>query len=235
VPWAKVGACVMAGESLKSISDSGKYGPVLAFEDYARINKIIPYVAVKESVFPFIKFPGVDAILGPEMRSTGEVMGIDVTTAGGFTRAQKACSQALPKSGKVFFSLKEEDKPKGLELAKQLRELGFVIVATKGTAAILSANGISVEEINKVREGSPHVVDALKSSDIALVINTPEGSGPLLDSRTIRSTAVQMRVPLFTTISAAEFAVSSILREYQSGPLGVKTIQEYIEQFHLSI
>ena len=235
VPWAKVAACVMSGETLESINKSGKYGPVLKFLDYTKLYKSIPYVAVKESVFPFIKFPGVDAVLGPEMKSTGEVMGIDSESGGAFTRAQKACGQALPKKGKVFVSLKDEDKSHAKGIVKDLIELGFEVVATKGTADLLKQSGLNVQVVNKVREGSPHVVDAIKSSEIALVINTPEGTGPLLDSRSIRSTAVQMKVPLFTTLSAAESAVFSIAREKKAGNLGVKTIQEYLNDFHSRI
>ena len=232
VPWAKVAACVMAGSSLRELADSQKFGPIFAFENYLETAKKMPFVAVKESVFPFIKFPGVDAILGPEMRSTGEVMGIDVDAAGGFLRAQKASGQALPKGGTVFFSLKEEDKERGLSLAKKLIDVGFKLIGTSGTASFLKKNGIEINTINKVRDGSPHIVDALKASEISLVINTPEGSGPLLDSRTIRSTAVQMKVPLITTIAAAESAVISIDREFHSNALDVKTIQEYLKEFH---
>jgi carbamoyl-phosphate synthase large subunit len=235
VPWAKVAARVMAGHSIRKINSESKYGPILKFSSYHEVSRKIPFVAVKESVFPFIKFPGIDAVLGPEMRSTGEVMGIDKEVSGAFARSQIASSNPLPDSGKVFFSVKDQDKEASLSIVRSLHELGFSIIATKGSAAFLIENSISCEVINKVREGSPHVVDALINGSIAMVINTPEGSKPLLDSRTIRSTSIQMKVPLFTTLAAAEAATKAIENKLSEKSLEVKTIQEYIESFHKNL
>lgn len=235
VPWAKVAARVMAGETLPALSDSKVYGPIMAFKNYASLITKMPYVAIKQSVFPFIKFPGSDVVLGPEMRSTGEVMGIDKDAAGGFSRAQKGSYNALPTSGVAFLSVKDQDKEASLSVAKELKKSGFTILATKGSSEFLNQNGIEVEVINKVREGSPHVVDRLLEGKINLVINTPEGTGPLLDSRTIRSTAVQMKVPLFTTLAAADAAIKAIQDEISEANLSVKPIQDYVNEFISSI
>jgi carbamoyl-phosphate synthase large subunit len=232
VPWAKVAARVMGGESVRDISSNSDYGPIMEFRDYSDAIRQIPFVAVKASVFPFIKFPGIDAVLGPEMRSTGEVMGVDRDVAGAFARSQIACSNALPMSGTVFFSVKDQDKESSLPIISKVRELGFRILATKGSARFLSENDIECEVIHKVREGSPHVVDELIAGNIAMVINTPEGTKPLLDSRSIRSTSIQMKVPLFTTLAAAEAAVKAIENKKNDKTLEVKSIQDYIESFH---
>ncbi len=234
IPWAKVAARVMAGESLKELSELGIYGDLNKFSNYQSVASKLNYFAIKESVFPFIKFPGVDALLGPEMKSTGEVMGIDTTVPGAFLRAQVASSNPLPTSGKVFISVKESDKIHCVNMAKSLLELGFEIIATKGTSDFLLTHGIKSKSINKVREGSPHIVDLVNEGGISLIINTPEGTGPLLDSRTIRSTAIEQRIPLFTTLAAAEQAVSAMqLRSSEAKlglryPSGVSSIQEYL-------
>ena len=228
VPWAKIAARIMAGESLEKLHRSGDYGDILRFTDYISAIRKIPYVAVKESVFPFVKFYGADTVLGPEMRSTGEVMGIDVTVAGGFIRAQTATGTALPESGEVFLSVRDEDKDYLEDIASRLINLGFSLVCTKGTAAVLQKAGLNVREINKVRDGSPHIVDELLEGKIAMVINTPEGTGPLLDSRSIRSTATQQSLPLFTTIAAAQACVQGIERANSKVPLNVCSLQEYL-------
>jgi len=228
IPWAKVGARVMAGESLKQLSAGGEYGQLLRFEDYQSSIAGVPYFAVKESVFPFVKFRGVDAMLGPEMRSTGEVMGIDSTVEGGFIRAQKACGVELPMEGKVFLSIRDAEKKSAVFLAKKLSELGFELIATEGTVKFLSGQGIEAQQINKVRDGSPHIVDSLEAGEIALVINTPEGTGPLLDSRSIRSTATSLNIPLFTTVAAAEAATLAIEVAKSGEKFGVRSLQEYI-------
>jgi carbamoyl-phosphate synthase large subunit len=228
VPWAKIAARIMAGESLEKLHGLRVYGDILRFTDYVSAVKRIPFVAVKESVFPFVKFYGSDTVLGPEMRSTGEVMGIDVTVAGGFIRAQTATGTSLPHGGEVFLSVRNEDKEAIVPIAKKLIEMGFSLVGTKGTSQLLEENGIVSRSINKVREGSPHIVDDLLANKIAMVINTPEGTGPLLDSRTIRSTATQMSLPLFTTIAAADAAVQAIERSKSGVPLNVCSIQEYL-------
>lgn len=228
VPWAKVGARVMAGESLVEIHNSGKYGNVLAFRDYVKAIKRVHYIGVKESVFPFTKFRGVDALLGPEMRSTGEVMGIDGTVGGSFARAELAAGTELPMMGAVFLSVKNEDKGNAVDVARKLHILGFNIIATRGTGIYLEENGIAVSVVNKVREGSPHVVDMLRDGKVAMVINTPEGTGPWLDSRSIRVTATELDIPLFTTIAAAEAAVNAIAQLRQGAVQGVVSIQERI-------
>jgi len=228
IPWAKVGARVMAGESLEEVERTGRYGKLLAHREYAAAISKINYVGVKESVFPFAKFRGVDTVLGPEMRSTGEVMGIDSDASGGFLRAQIGTGMTLPKSGKVFVSVKNSDKEKAFQIASQLLEMSFQVVATRGTAQFFRERGLEVEEINKVRDGSPHVVDMLQKNEICMVINSPEGTGPLLDSRSIRSTATEMKLPLFTTIAAAEMAVGAMLRMQFKEEPAVKSIQEYL-------
>lgn len=211
----------MAGESLADLSKLGIYGDILSHRDYPKAIAKLDYVAIKQSVFPFIKFKGIDVVLGPEMRSTGEVMGIDRSPQGGFYRAQIASSNSLPQSGTVFFSIRDADKEEGAVLAKLLLASGFQIVATKGTASFLKARGLPVETVNKVREGSPHIVDRLKAGGICMVVNTPEGSGPHLDSRTIRSKATELRLPLFTTIAAAEAAIESIAQVKKGAPLAI--------------
>lgn len=232
VPWAKVAARVMSGESIDSIASLGTYGPILSFRNYVEVIKNIPFVAVKASVFPFIKFPGIDAVLGPEMRSTGEVMGVDKKVSGAFARSQIACSNSLPEEGLVFCSVKEQDKEALLPIIQRIKGLGFNFVATQGTANYLRENGIDCACINKVREGSPHVVDELVAGKIAMVINTPEGNSTLLDSRTIRSTSIQMKVPLYTTLAAAEAAARAIENKANNKKLEVSSIQAYIKSFH---
>jgi carbamoyl-phosphate synthase large subunit len=228
IPWAKVAARVMAGESLAELDSKKAYGNILRFADYSRAVSSINYVAVKESVFPFAKFRGVDTVLGPEMRSTGEVMGIDRNAAGGFLRAQQAVGMGLPMSGTVFVSIRDDDKADARDLCKTLSDLGFGIIATRGTANFLEQHSVVVSRVNKVSEGSPHVVDLLLDGKISMVINTPEGSGPLLDSRTIRSTATELRLPLFTTIAAAEAAVTAIAQSRSGAKFGVLSLQEYL-------
>ncbi len=229
VPWAKVAARVMAGDSLQSLHESGLYGDIAIHKSYRDAVKRIPYVAVKESVFPFVKFHGADTVLGPEMRSTGEVMGIDDTSAGGFVRAHVATGMKLPQSGSVFVSVRDEDKDELGPIVAKLVDLGFSLVATEGTAKTLSAGGFTVERVNKVRDGSPHIVDRLNEGSICMVINTPEGTGPLLDSRTIRSTSTQLGLPLFTTIAAAGAAVDGMELIAQGQGFEVCSIQEFLQ------
>lgn len=230
VPWAKVAARVMAGETLKDLDKLGIYGPILNFTDYRKAISKIKFKAVKESVFPFIKFPGVDALLGPEMKSTGEVMGIQSTLPEAFSRAQKASSNPLPTSGKIFVSVRDSDKEKALPMVKDLTSLGFSIIATLGTAKFLSDHGVKVQVINKVRDGSPHIVDEIEAGRINLVLNTPEGSDPLMDSTTIRSSSIQERIALFTTLQAAEVAIEAMKLEKAGLSKEVKTIQEYLAE-----
>ena len=212
VPLAKIAARVMAGKTLQELGYT---------------SEIIPkHVSVKEAVFPFIKFPGVDTILGPEMKSTGEVMGIDVAFGMAFAKAQMAAGTILPMHGQAFLSVRERDRAAALRIAQHLVENDFQIVATHGTAAYLGEAGLSVETINKVKEGSPHIVDAIQAGTIALVINTTEGVQSLSDSFSIRRSALECRVPYFTTIAGASAAAEGIARLHQ-GLLGVTPIQEY--------
>jgi carbamoyl-phosphate synthase large subunit len=214
VPWAKVASRVMAGATLQTIG----------------VKEFVPqgYVSVKASVFPFSKFAGVDTILGPEMKSTGEVMGIHSSFAGAFAKSQFASNIALPGKGVVFLSVKDGDKEQLPEVAKRLERLGFTLMATDGTANFLRDLGLRVQRVNKVREGSPHVVDALGAGEISLVINTPEGWQPVMDSKSIRLVANELRVPTYTTIAAAS-AVAEALELVQNKKfLSVQALQDYL-------
>jgi carbamoyl-phosphate synthase large subunit len=215
IPWAKVAARVMLGEKIKNIEIKGQ--PVIEKD-------LEGYVAIKGVVFPFNKFPGVDTILGPEMKSTGEVMGIHKSFGGAFLRAQAGARTKLPRSGKVFFSIADADKQEALEIAKGLAQLGFDLVATSGTYNFLTQNGLSVEKVAKVREGSPHIVDMIAENQIALVINTPEGPGTQLDSKTIRLIANEEGVPTFTTLAAASAALDALQGDLD---FSVKALQNY--------
>jgi carbamoyl-phosphate synthase large subunit len=170
-----------------------------------------PFYSVKEAVFPFVKFPGVDTILGPEMKSTGEVMGVGMTFGEAFVKSQLAAGINLPSSGRVFLSVKGSDKPRTVTVARDLVSLGFSLVATKGTAAVIAAAGIPVTAVNKVLEGRPHIVDMIKNHEIAMVVNTVEEKrSAITDSRTIRTSALQSRVVTYTTIAGAEAAVQGM-------------------------
>jgi len=192
-PLAKIAARCMVGRSLESQGIAGEMVP--------------PYYAVKEAVFPFIKFPGVDTILGPEMKSTGEVMGVGDSFAEAFLKSQLAAGVRLPKSGNVFVSVKNPDKPRVIEVAAILVDLGFKLVATRGTAAALAAAGLPVTAVNKVAEGRPHIVDMLLNDEIALVINTVEEKRSAIhDSYAIRRAALNDQIPTYTTIAGARAA-----------------------------
>jgi carbamoyl-phosphate synthase large subunit len=194
---AKIAARCMVGQSLDSQGIGNEVEP--------------PYFSVKEAVFPFNKFPGVDTILGPEMKSTGEVMGVGKTFGEAFVKSQLGASIRMPTSGKVFLSVKNSDKPRAVEVAQALVAIGFSVVATKGTAAAIAAAGIPVDTVNKVAEGRPHVVDMIKNNEIALVINTVEEKRTAIhDSRTIRTSALAARVTTYTTIAGAEAAVEGM-------------------------
>ena len=197
LPLAKIAARVMAGSSL----------------DQQRIGNEVrpPYFCVKEAVFPFTKFPGVDPLLGPEMKSTGEVMGVGASFGEAFIKSQLAAGVVLPQAGSVFISVRDADKPKVGAVARALSELGFGLVATRGTAAVLEAQGIPVRVVYKVKEGRPHIVDMIKNREVVLVINTTEARKSVIaDSRLIRVSALQARVPYYTTISGARAAVSGL-------------------------
>jgi len=194
---AKIAARCMVGQSLDSQGIKGEVVP--------------KYFSVKEAVFPFVKFPGVDTILGPEMKSTGEVMGVGKTFGEAFVKSQLGAGIKLPKSGKVFLSVKGSDKPRAVQVAKDLVAIGFSVVATKGTAAAISAAGIPVDTVNKVVEGRPHVVDMIKNNEISLVINTVEEKrSAIVDSRAIRTSALAAHATTYTTIAGAEAAVEGM-------------------------
>jgi len=186
-----------------------------------------PHVAVKEAVFPFARFPGVDPVLGPEMRSTGEVMGLDTNFEVAFAKSQIASGINLPTSGCVFISVKNGDKASIAQVARDLIELGFTIMATGGTATHLAEQGIAVDRVNKVAEGRPHVVDAMKNGGVQLVFNTTEGAQSYRDSYSIRRTALTQNIPYYTTASGARAAVQAIRRLKTGAPLGVRALQAY--------
>jgi carbamoyl-phosphate synthase large subunit len=186
----------------------------------------VGHIAVKEAVFPFARFLGVDPILGPEMRSTGEVMGIDHDFAMAFGKSQLGAGLKLPSKGTVFVSVKESDKSRVVAPVKELAAMGFKVVATRGTKRFLEAHGIPCEPINKVLEGRPHIVDAIKNGDIQLVFNTTEGSKALSDSKDIRRTALLHHVPYYTTLSGA-VAVTRAIKAFASDTLEVAPLQAF--------
>jgi len=212
IQWAKVAAKLMVGVKLKDL------GIVKEVE--------VKHIAVKESVFPFNRFPGVDTILGPEMKSTGEVMGIDSTFGEAFWKAQLGAGQNLPSQGNVLLSVKNKDKRNVVFIAKKLSDLGFNLIATKGTGKILVNSGLEVRYINKVSEGRPHIVDMIKNGEINLIINTPRGRNPKLDEVAIRANAVQYKIPYTTTISGAQAVVNAI-ESMKRGNIRVKALQDY--------
>ncbi len=189
---AKVAARCMIGTSLK---DQGVTREIIP-----------PFYSVKEAVFPFIKFPGVDTILGPEMKSTGEVMGVGATFAEAFLKSQLGASTKLPEDGRAFISVRKEDYQKVVEIAQALHDLGFSLVATKGTAAALTANGLKVDSVNKVAEGRPHIVDMIKNGDISFIVNVTEDKRAVADSYEIRRSALQNKVTYYTTLAGAKAA-----------------------------
>jgi carbamoyl-phosphate synthase large subunit len=209
---AKIAARVMAGEKLASFDLSPR--------------NVGNHIAVKEAVFPFARFPGVDPVLGPEMKSTGEVMGIDADFATAFAKSQLAASTVLPQTGRVFISVKDSDKPQVIDAARDLVSLGFELVATSGTELVLKAAGIPVTAVNKVAEGRPHIVDRIKDGEIALIFNTTEGLQSLKDSQSIRASALYGRVPYYTTAPASRAAVAAIaaMRRHR---LEVRPLQSY--------
>jgi carbamoyl-phosphate synthase large subunit len=187
---------------------------------------VVPtFFSVKESVFPFNKFPGVDIILGPEMRSTGEVMGIADTFPVAFAKSQMAASSTLPETGKIFVSVADRDKKESVEIGRALVELGYTLVSTRGTAKAFRDAGIAVMEVPKVQEGRPNLIDFMKNGEIALIINTPSGQGARTDEGKIRAAAVLHGVTCITTLAAAHAAVEA-LRETRGKPLTVMALQE---------
>ena len=210
IQLAKVAARCMVGQSLASQGMDQEVSP--------------PYFSVKEAVFPFVKFPGVDTILGPEMKSTGEVMGVGKTFGEAFVKSQLGAGTRLPRSGRVFISVKQSDKPRAIEVARSLAAMGFELLATKGTALAIKAAGLDCRAVNKVAEGRPNIVDMIKNEEVALVINSvEERRNAIADSRHIRTSALLGRVTTFTTIAAAEAAVEGMKYLDQ---LGVISVQE---------
>ncbi|MCL4754761.1 MAG: carbamoyl-phosphate synthase large subunit, partial [Myxococcales bacterium] len=214
-PLAKLAAKVMVGKTLAE----------LGIED----EPVPTHVAVKESVFPFAKFPGVDTILGPEMRSTGEVMGISISLPLAFGKSMAASGYALPDRGRAFISVQDDDKAAACDVARRLRNLGFSIVATGGTAQALEAARIPAERINKVLDGSPHVVDAIEAGSIQVVVNTSQGAKAIRDSYSIRRTTLLANIPYFTTLSAARAAVDAMEVRFVAGRniSAVRSLQEW--------
>jgi carbamoyl-phosphate synthase large subunit len=211
LPVAAIASRVMAGETLASF----------------KLAKPAPkHISVKEAVMPFARFPGVDAVLGPEMRSTGEVMGVDENFGRAFAKSQIGAGHRLPQSGQVFISLKNEDKEDAIAPARALVDMGFRLVATRGTAKSLQEAGLPVTIVNKVLEGRPHIVDAIKNGEIQLIFNTTEGVQALADSASIRRTAVTMKVPYYTTLASA-VASTEAIAAVRSGSLEVAPIQSY--------
>jgi carbamoyl-phosphate synthase large subunit len=185
------------------------------------------HVAVKEAVFPFARFPGVDPVLGPEMRSTGEVMGLDANFAAAFAKSQIASGTVLPTAGTVFISVKDSDKPAIVAVARDLIALGFRVLATGGTADRLKAEGLAIERVNKVAEGRPHIDDVMKNGGVQLVFNTTEGAQSYRDSYSIRRTALTQNIPYYTTVSGARASIQAIRLLKTGAPLGVRALQAY--------
>jgi carbamoyl-phosphate synthase large subunit len=219
VPLAKVAARLMAGRKLAEVPL-----PVVQIDGVGEI-VLHDYHAVKSPVFPFNKFRGVDTILGPEMRSTGEVMGISADFGQAFAKAQLAAGQRLPKQGTLFLSVNDRDKKHVIALGKDLAELGFRLLATRGTAAALRAAGVSAEAVYKVNEGRPNIVDLIKTAKVDLIINTPLGRESFYDEKSIRRAAVRYNIPCITTLSAAHAAARGIRAMLEHG-LEVAALQD---------
>ena len=212
VPLAKIAARVMAGKSLQELGFTKE--------------KQFSHIAVKESVFPFNKFQDVDVLLGPEMKSTGEVMGIDTLFGRAFAKSQLATGVKLPLEGTAFISVKDSDKEKSVVIGKGLEELGYHLIATKGTADYLKKNGIKVSSINKVKEGSPHIVEAIEAKNIDIVINTVFGEQSIKDSFSLRRSSLNQNLPYCTTMAGA-LAIVGALKAIKEGDLTITSLQEY--------
>jgi carbamoyl-phosphate synthase large subunit len=202
IPWAKIAAKVMAGKSLKELG-------------YTQDAPDPKHVSVKEVVFPFSKFPGIDIVLGPEMKSTGEVMGIDTSFARAFFKSQLAAGTLLPTKGTAYVSVRDEDKQAVVPIVKELIELGFTVIATDGTKKVLEQQGMTVARVPKLAEGRPNIIDRMKSGQVQLIINTPTRKGPATDEGKIRAASVMSKVPTFTTLTAASAVVAAIREQQQ--------------------
>lgn len=217
VAWAKIAAKVMAGKKLSELG--------------IRKERETSHVSVKESVFPFKRFPGVDPVLGPEMKSTGEVMGIDSNFGRAYVKSQIAAGQILPEKGRVFVSVRNKDRRSIIFIAKKLADLGFALLATTGTSKVLANNGLEVKNVLKIGEGRPNIADLIKNGEIDLIINTPSGKKSHSDQLSLRSLAVMYNVPYITTISGASAAVNGI-EFLQKGEIEVKALQDYHAQYN---
>jgi carbamoyl-phosphate synthase large subunit len=212
VPLAKLAAKVMTGKKLA---------------DLGFTKEIVPqHYSVKEAVFPFLRYQGIGISLGPEMKSTGEVMGIDADLGLAYAKSQMAAPPALPTGGNVFISVKDDDKPNVISLAHEFVGLGFKIIATSGTAAMLAAARVPVTKVHKIREGRPHVLDLVSNGEINFIINTPSGKIPREDEVRMRNASLARKIPIMTTIRAAQASARGI-RSLQRSNLRVKTLQEY--------
>ena len=218
ISWARIAAKLMMGKTLKELGITAEVIPTT-------------HVAVKESVFPFNKFPGVDVILGPEMRSTGEVMGIDKTFPIAYAKSQMAAGGSLPKGGTIFLSLRGNDKIAAVPIARKLVKLGFKLICTAGTHKVVTDAGIAAERINKLQEGRPNIIDYIKNKQVAMLINTPTTKGPKTDEGKIRAAAVLHKIPIITTLTAAE-AAAVAMEALAAGDWTVKPIQEYYKEMN---
>jgi carbamoyl-phosphate synthase large subunit len=214
VPLAKLAARVMAGKTLDELGFTCEVHP--------------RHISVKEAVLPFVRFPGVDILLGPEMKSTGEVMGIDANFGLAYAKSQAGAGCSLPLQGTAFFSVRDHDKPEALEVARRLSALGFALMATTGTVAYFAEHGLKAEHVLKVKEGRPNIVDRMKNADVQIVFNTPRGQRSTLDERAIRRNAIELGIPCITTMAGAR-AAGEAIAALQSGELTVRSLQEYHE------
>lgn len=212
LPLAQVAARLMSGQTLADLG--------------IKEERIPKHISVKEAVLPFAKFPGTDTILGPEMRSTGEAMGIDTDFGKAFAKSQFSAHQDLPQSGSVFVSMTDRDKQAVIPIVRDLIDLGFKLVATAGTQKVLEAEGFEVAPVLKLHEGRPNVLDLIKNRQVQLILNTPSGSDAHADGRLIRRSALAYKIPLITTIAGAK-ATAAALRSLQSETMDVKAIQDY--------
>jgi carbamoyl-phosphate synthase large subunit len=215
LPVARIATWVMMGKKLKSLV------PAAAMK-----GAVPPYTATKEAVMPFIKFPGVDPRLGPEMKSTGEVMGLDADFPRSFAKSQEAAGLSLPTSGSVFLSVRDDDKSEILHVARALRQMGFTLVATRNTADFLGRHGMPAERVAKIGEGKPDVVDLLKQRSLSLVINTPSGKRARADGYSIRRSALELDIPCITNIRSVNAAVHAI-SVLQTATMSVKPLQDH--------
>jgi carbamoyl-phosphate synthase large subunit len=215
VPLPKIASLLMVGKTLPELGMTEEVTPT--------------YYSIKESVFPFNKFPGVDIILGPEMKSTGEVMGIDEDFALAFAKSQLASNSPLPKSGTIFLSVADRDKEEIVDIGKSFAKLGYDLVATSGTLKVLKTAGVSCREINKISQGRPNLLDLLENGQVALIINTPSGRISRSDERKIRSAAVGRGVTCITTMAAAQAAAAACYA-LQGSAVRVKSIQERLRK-----